>query len=291
MNVGGEDFWDGGLGFPNPIELTTWEANRIWPGCTHDVTISLGTGKATKTKKSCKRGHSIQRLWSSFMDFLDGQTRLYDMTNGLSQQRQKDFFRLDTELPFPIRLDDVETLNLQKNGVKHVPGTQLIDAATAMLVSNFYFQLQKPLLYCNGMYKCEGLIRCRGDASQIISSLSNLHSDQIKFLKSSECLAECIPGQDICDYCCRYRRPVSFYVRHPSDMVTISLHIGSILQRNISGFPQTMSWFEHQQGFQSPFGPTEHDKFGPRKCPMCSTSSKRKWTGEVGGRPHKGKRK
>ncbi|KAJ6024783.1 hypothetical protein N7540_005580 [Penicillium herquei] len=102
ITVAGQEFFDGGLGFPNPIELATWEATRIWDKSTpHDVTISLGTGESVK-RLSRGKTHSFQRLWSSFMDFLDGDIRYRDIRNGLDEKQRKDFFRLNTELPFPI---------------------------------------------------------------------------------------------------------------------------------------------------------------------------------------------
>ncbi|KAJ5178851.1 hypothetical protein N7492_002061 [Penicillium capsulatum] len=134
VKIAGEEFCDGGLAFPSPIELATWEASRIWNEDTvNDVTISLGTGEVTKSLPiDSGRSHSLQRLWSSFMDFLDGHSRSRDMKNGLCQQQRKDFFRLDTQLPSPIRLDDTRSLELQKEMVFLTPQRQLTDVATAL---------------------------------------------------------------------------------------------------------------------------------------------------------------
>ncbi|KAJ6133123.1 hypothetical protein N7471_008338 [Penicillium samsonianum] len=188
ITVASQEFWDGGLGFPNPIELAMWESSRIWgKNISHDVTISLGTGEASKSLPK-RKTHSLQRLWTSFMDFLDGHTRYGDIRNGLDEQRRQDFFRLNTELPFPIRLDDVQSIPLQKEQIHLRPQGQLIEVATALLVSNFYFQLDTSPTYNGGFYLCEGSIRCRGVYKDIFNALITLHQPKLEFVTANETL-------------------------------------------------------------------------------------------------------
>lgn len=85
ITVDSQEYWDGGLGFPNPIELAMWESSCIWEkNISYDVIISLRTGEASKGLPK-RKSHSIQRLWTSFIDFLDGYTRYGDIRNGLDE--------------------------------------------------------------------------------------------------------------------------------------------------------------------------------------------------------------
>lgn len=250
-----------------------WEASRIWDESTpHDVTISLGTGEVSKPL-SKRKTHSLQRLWTSFMDFLDGHTKYGDVRNGMDDQRKQDFFRLNTQLPFPIRLDDVENIQLQRNQIYLRSQDQLVEVATALLVSNFYFQLDSPVTYDGGFYLCEGSIRCRGVYQDIFSALAKLHQSRMEFLKSNEHLASL--ERQSCQSCCLFKKHVSFYVRHPTEVVTISLRVAEGVERKISGFPQSMQWFEAQQGLNCPFtGGRSGQQI--RDCSVCSRLHKRK---------------
>lgn len=281
INIAGEEFWDGGLAFPSPIELATWEASRIWTEDTvNDVTISLGTGEVTKSPPiDSGRSHSLQRLWSSFMDFLDGHSRSRDMKNGLCQRQREDFFRLDTQLPSPIRLDDTKSLELQKRMVYSTPQRQLTEVATALLVSSFFFKLDGPLTYEGGFYHCRGSIRCRVNARDVIRALQNIHSTQMEFVTSSAKLVDCDMERDVCSTCCRYKKAIAFYLRHPDELVTVSMRMGDT-ERKISGFPQTISWFEKQQGYHCPFGSGQYFQT-TMECSSCTRGNKRRLSGDL----------
>lgn len=211
------------------------------------------------------------------MDFLDGHTRSRDMTNSLGERRRKDFFRLDTELPFPIPLDDVKHLQLQKQRIYLNPQNQLVEVATALLVSNFFFRLDAPLTYDSGFYYCQGSIRCRNNSQDVIQALEGLHFSKLEFVTETEVLAESDSTSDICQVCCRYQKPVSFFVRSPAEVVTVSIRSGRDMERKISGFPQNMQWFETQQGINSPFGLPGSEFHNTLACSACRSPNKRKW--------------
>ncbi|KAA8645059.1 patatin-like phospholipase family protein [Aspergillus tanneri] len=267
MNTG--DFWDGALGFPNPTELASWEAYRLWPESVVDVAISLGTGEEPKPPRST---NSRSRLLDAFNLLLDGQLQYMNMKGASSDQ---ELLRLNSRLARAIRLDDAESIQEQRHYMHHYPPTRqnLIEAATALLVSNFYFQLDRPVMYNLGVYYCEGSIHCRGDYHQVAHALSELYSPQIEFLTNTEILSICDLGQDICAVCHRYRKEVSFTVRHPTDSITISMRIDSRVTRKISGFPRSMSWFQQHQGFNNHFGTSSHDAPGEIRCLGCTKHS------------------
>ncbi|KAL4985855.1 hypothetical protein BDW68DRAFT_179307 [Aspergillus falconensis] len=104
------DFWDGALGFPNPTKLARWEGNRLWPNAVMDVAISLGTGEEPKHSIS---GNSRSRLIDSFNLLLDGEFHFLNLKAGSKTDRE--LLRLNTKLSHPIRLDDTESFQQQKN--------------------------------------------------------------------------------------------------------------------------------------------------------------------------------
>ncbi|GFF57578.1 FabD/lysophospholipase-like protein [Aspergillus udagawae] len=270
------EFWDGALGFPNPTELATWEASRLWPGAVVDVAISLGTGEEPKHPRST---NSRNRLLDAFNLLLDGQLEFLNMK--MRSRPEQGLLRLNSRLSQPIRLDDAESIEVQKHFVRINPSApqDIVDAATALLLSNFYFILDRPIRYDLGVYYCEGSIRCRGDSYQVADTLTELYGSQIEFVMEAEVLSRCELGQDICSVCHRYRKNVSFTVRHPSDPITVSIRLADRVTRKISGFPRSLSWFQQQQGFNTHFGTSSHDTPGQIRCLGCTPH------GEL--RPHK----
>ncbi|KAL4925804.1 patatin-like phospholipase family protein [Aspergillus undulatus] len=263
------DFWDGALGFPNPTKLARWEANRLWPGAITDVAISLGTGEEPKPPTS---GNSRSRLLHSFNLFLDGEFHFLNLKAGV--KADKELLRLNTKLSHPIRLDDTSSLQAQKHFVHSQPESyqSLTEAAIILLVSAFYFQLDAPIKYDSGVYYCEGSIHCRGDYTKIASALAELVSPKIRFATQTETLIDCHLGQEgLCKVCRRFRKDITFMVRHPENNITISVCAESGATWKISGFPQSLSGFEKQQGLSNHFGKPNHDVPGEiRYHPLAS---------------------
>ena len=103
-----------------------------------------------------------------------------------------------------------------------------------------------------------------------------LYSSTMEFMIDTETLVE-YELNDICQVCCRYRKHILFYVRHPTDKITISLRIGTKALRKLSGFPQNMRWFETQQGLRCPFGMIANGYQGRLSCSAFEKSHKRKF--------------
>jgi hypothetical protein len=273
MSIG--EFWDGALGFPNPIELTTWEASRLWPGTVMDVSISFGTGEEPKHSNS---KNSLYRLLDAFNLLLDGQSEF--LRRSTSDQA---LLRLNTRLPQSIRLDDAGSIPALRESVHlYQPAKQsILAAATSLLVSSFFFTLARPAKYDSGVYYCEGSIHCRGDYYQVSSALAKLYTSRIEFITKTEVLARCELGQDICTVCHRYRQDINFTVRHPTDLITIYIRLASGAMHKISGFPQSIAWFEKKQGLFNHFGTSDHDRPGEIRCLACARQS------VLGGQKHK----
>jgi hypothetical protein len=250
-------FWDGCLGFPNPIELALWESARI----------CLGTGIEPRKGSGEQRqgGNSIRRLWHLFMDFLDGESRYQDIKNSdsLGKYARSSLFRFNTQLHSANRLDDIANLDQIRQGMRQCPRSRkdLVEVASALLIFRIYILNWT-------FYHYQGSIRCRIDCRAIINALLQLHLSEIEYVTTTEALAGF--HDDICQVCHRYRKNVTaVHVRHPTDLVTMPVRIGKEATRRISGFPQTMAWFEAQQSLHSSFGTFDHDVPGRVQCFAC----------------------
>lgn len=261
-------YWDGGLVFPDPVKLALFESERLWPESSPDVIISLGTGVQPKVKGGRR---SLHRLWAGFMDFLDGQSHSRDTAKGLEKLTHGSFFRLNTILQRPIRLDNTSDLDELRKSVYKSPTSRMEtkNVVLALLSSNFYLTLDGKPIFDFGFYHYTASIRCRADCSAVISALNRLCPSTKRFVTQTEVLGDC-SAKDICHMCHRYRKRVTVTVRHPSDFVTISIQSGSELIWKISAFPQRMSWFEEQGGLNDLFGNKYHDIPGALRCPTCT---------------------
>jgi hypothetical protein len=267
-------FWDGRLCFPNPIELALWESNQIWPESIIDVIITLGTGIKPK-RASNTSGNSICQLWNSFMDFLDGETRFRDFEHGIGKDIKGNLFRFNTKLHGPTRLNNIKDMDLVRQSV-HLSlhsHTSLMDVTSALLISSFYFELDVPPVFESGIYHYQGSIHCRTNCSAVMNALARVHLSQIKYVTATKVLAEYRLNRNIYPVYHRYQKDITLHVRHPDNVVTISLQIINGHTRKISGFPQRMSWFKEEQGLHHAFGIEDHDMLGAPRCFSCCQMS------------------
>jgi hypothetical protein len=248
-----------------------FESERLWPESIPDVVISLGTGIQPKTKGD---RNSLHRLWAGFMDMLDGQSHSRDTEKGLERYIRGSFFRLNTILQRPIRLDNLKDLEELSRAVHISPKSRrdTENVALSLLLSNFYLSLDKRPRFESGLWHYSASILCRTDCKAVLSALNNLCPSSKKFITESCILGEFSPD-DICESCCRYRKHVVLTVRHPDEYITISVKLDNGIQRKISGFPQRMSWFQEQEGLNNKFGTEDHDGPGALQCSICNFQS------------------
>ncbi|GBF63944.1 calcium-independent phospholipase [Trichophyton mentagrophytes] len=271
MTMAAGRFIDGGLGFPNPIDITSWERRRIWPEVKEaDVCLSLGTGVTTPTNTDCERQlHPIKALWNSFMSFLDGESSWVRFKNELKDDLKDDYLRFNPTIPSSFKLDTTNGIPLIRQNIhKQIDHEDLLVTAYRLLVSNFYFVLDDLWRYSNGNYQCTGKIRCRADIYNTVEALSRLGASNLEFVTDTIVLGGYQPNYDICQCCQRYAKGIQFSVRHPSDRIELSLR-SQRGTRKLSGFPQTISWFADIQGLSSPFGTPDHDDLVRHRCASC----------------------
>lgn len=214
----------------------------------------------------------IPRLYRSFMSSLDGQSAWREFVNGLDERSREDYFRFNISLSaVEPALDNTDQMDELRENV-HLQAHTLqncVDTASALLISSFFFELTIPPEFDSGFYRCQGTIRCRIKGDVMIRSLTNLHPSCLSFVTDTETLVPFSGKVDVCRLCHRYSKRVEFYVRHPSDLMTIYLQVGVQKRRKISGFPQTMQWFVKQQNLEEVFGTPDHGNLGGLSCQRC----------------------
>lgn len=289
INLSIGSFQDGGLKHNNPIGIGIGESRHIWPeNSSMDVVLSLGTG--TTDGQSQINPHYrhrindgfIPRLYRSFMSSLDGEHSWKDMINRLDDTTREDYFRFNIEINGSPDIDNITRMDEWRDTVRQ-QSTALArceEVVSALLVSSFFFELEKPPEYERGFFRCDGFIRCRSNCNNVVKAVERLCDNEMEFLLDSGVVAIFEGRNDICRWCQRYRKKITFYVRHPSDQVTLSLRMGEHSCRRLSGFPQTMEWFVKMQELDGFMGVADHKIPGKLDCFNCEepglASGKRK---------------
>ncbi|EMC97301.1 hypothetical protein BAUCODRAFT_87996 [Baudoinia panamericana UAMH 10762] len=270
-------FQDGGLRHNNPINIALWESSRIWDrDVSKDVVLSLGTGAGASptspdVTRKARTFHDkfVPRLVRSFMTSLDGETTWRALLNSVQDDSAQRYFRLNlhfnTKEP---RLDDVAAMaRLSKQVLASKDDETIGDIKFALLSSCFFFELRHAPRYDNsGFYVCHGEIRIRGNSSEVLTSLSQMWQGPIEFNKDSTSLGTINALTDVCSQCGKYRKKVCFFVRHPTETISISIIIDG-RKRSVSGFPQSMAWFSETQHLHTPFYTQESVQRLPHSCP------------------------
>ena len=273
-------FQDGGLKHNNPVNLALWESRYIWPSSSQpDIVVSLGTGTNSNQDQSTPRvasfRHVIQdgfvpRLWRSFMSSLDGQGAWRELWNRLDDSSRAQYFRTNIYLPnSALAIDDIDCideLRVCAHSQSQNEGFGL-KIAFALLISSFFFELTSAPLYQNGKVYCKGSIHCRLRGQIIVEALNHVHPSDLVFMIDHEIVGYYRGDEDLCHSCRRYQKNVEFVIYHLDETMSIYLQSVNEGRRRISGFPQSMRWFQEQQGLNAPFNKPFPDP--SRACEHC----------------------
>ena len=271
-------FQDGGLRYNNPASLAVCEARQVWsPETNPDIVLSLGTGSGEDCK-SPKVSHFrnfvadgfISRLVRLLAHSFNREGPWKEMINRLDESKKKDYIRLNIPISptKSVRLDDISKMDELRAAVHRQPNSKPAceDTAWTLLLSNFYFLLDSRPTYHDGIYHCQGSLRCRMNARKIFEAMSRFQRT-VKIATDNVSFGQ-LTDEDICPSCHRYRRPISLRVRALDDVVTIMLKTGSD-QRHISGGGRSIGWYMQQQGLDSVFGRADHGSPGQIVCLKC----------------------
>lgn len=247
--------------------------------------VSIGTGtKDDKTSgqdaphfRNVFRDGFARRALDAWLYSLDGEVKWKDLMNLLSDDEKSDHIRYNVSLKdLAGKIDSVSDIDSYRNLVILNPGSAKMAAevATALLISSFYFELAEVPNSEDGHFPCRDIIRCRPRIRSILPPLEELHgSQQMSFTTDSELLGPFLGEGDVCPSCDRYHKPVSFYVRHLEERISIYLKFGRRKHRKISGFPCTINDIIKDQGLASAFGNSHHDRPGTRPCLRCDRAA------------------
>ncbi|KKZ67221.1 hypothetical protein EMCG_07087 [[Emmonsia] crescens] len=295
-------FQDGGLKENNPAWIARQVSRHIWPAKRAPaLLVSIGTG----AEVNCARGQVApyfrnvfkdgfaRRALNAWLSSLDGERKWRDLVNQLDDDAKRDHIRLNVPLKgMAAAIDNVNDINGYRDLVLLQPGAvrMVAEAASALLISTFYLELDTLPESDNGPLHCRGTIRCRPPIRSILPPLSLLHGSQkMCFVTDSEFLGHFLGEKDICSCCDRYAKKISFEVRHLDEEIMIYMELDRQERRKISGFPDTVNSFIKEQGLLSPFGNSHHDSPGTQRCTACD-NHKRKPCQLEGSRPRKMRR-
>ena len=266
-------------GHNNPVRIALSERQRNDPSLSApDVVVSLGTGaqKTSTSPRNTDFRHVIldgyvPRLWRSYMSSFNGQKIWDELMNSVDERKRKDYIRLNSTLPSDEpAIDNTERMVELQESV-HVPEMYKTCKNTlyALLVSEFYFELADIERVRDSQYHCRGTIRCRLPGIPLVNLLRMQDLLNLVFCTDIETLGYYGGESDLCGLCRRYQKKVDFWVRHPTDLVTIYTKSVKQGRRKISAFPQTVRWFENHQKLDAPFGTAHHRDLQHRSCTAC----------------------
>lgn len=201
----------------------------------------------------------------------DGEIMWDEFVNSLDDNAKKNYFRLNVPLDGAALIDDIEGMGSLRESVRSQPDTTRLSIVQTLLMSCFYFELDSRLRQEGGSIRVRGSIRCRVEPRLMTSALKTAGFYAIDFATDFETISQsCEPENDICSACQRFQKRVTFYVRNIKEPVCIYGRSDFAIKYRISGFPQTMEWFEKQQGLEAVFGNEVHDVPGRLRCETCS---------------------
>lgn len=211
--------------------------------------------------------------------------------NRLSSEEQADYFRLNVPMESGgVALDDVDQMApLQSITRGYLMANSVYDGIVeAIWASNFYFELDRPLEYCFGSHVGHGAILSRTTSCLALIQAICCRYRGSSFTSCSGTLLGKLEERHCCRSCGFYRLPVKIEVRHPTNLASIFLQFEKSVGRRISGFPNSLSWFGHQQGLDRVFGRPDHlPTFVVQGCECKSKGTKRHNPSTSQGRPHK----
>jgi hypothetical protein len=289
IEVGGVSYQDGGFrSYNNPVGLCDTEIQQIWGWSQfYDVLLSLGTGYEEEMNSAPRyRGQwyhgFIPRIYNNFMTITDNHETHLKYKGRLGPRKRENYFRIDLKLEKLPKMNDENEMDSLRRQVRlrEHGEDERGNVLVALLIASFFFELDNMPVFAHGLHHCQGSIRCRGDPLPIVQALQPHTTNDVEFLLHQErkdfVLAKtkgrASRGTDlqsyICGECKRFMVPIEFSVRHPSEKISIQMRIGTI-QRHISGFPHSITWFVDQLQLDAVFGRHDHAIPEVAPCTAC----------------------
>jgi hypothetical protein len=188
---------------------------------------------------------------------LNGQMSWDDHWFGLDDESKKRQFRLNLPLVGKEpQIDNVDKIPYLYNQVQYHLG-DMEGIERVFKAVSFFFKLDEPPVQDGARYRCRGYILSRSPDSPNLLQTIRTSYPYAQLLFNETSLGFLSPD-NICPQCGRFRKAVSFHVRHPTDRVNMHLAFNRLFHRSISAFPQSMKWFEDRQKLGAKFGHPDH---------------------------------
>ena len=208
------------------------------------------------------------------MSNLDTEPKWLELKSQLEDDVKDDYLRFNVQLEnIPCTIDDVSAMDDYRNLVISQGGAarQAREAATALLVARFYFEMDyhplQPLASTPNWYR--GTIRCKGPTEQILDAFQRLNPADVDFVTDTGFVGQFDALEDTCTQCGRYVKSISVFIHHPNEPFSIYLRTGRHKRWRISGFPTSLSSFIEAGKLQSAFGCASHGRPTVAPCVQC----------------------
>lgn len=154
------------------------------------------------------------------------------------------------------------------------PGSARIarDAATMLLVSRFYFVISQLPDNNIAPFWCRGVIRCKGQAQNVVSALSRLYPDGLEIFSDCGPIRTFDGPAGICSSCGCYNRTISLLSRYIDQPLDVFVQSSSKKRWRISGFPASAASFATRQNLHARFGRSDHRLSNRALCRSCDVS-------------------
>ncbi|KFY69541.1 hypothetical protein V496_00161 [Pseudogymnoascus sp. VKM F-4515 (FW-2607)] len=261
-------FQDGGLRNNNPIKPGRREVKHIWKNGECDIVLSIGTGfkeeltsPGAPNVRNLFQDGALARLYRASMSSLslDSSNSWKDYWYGLEEDIKGQHFRLD--VPLKGKVPDIDEID-EMSSLQDQVGNNLGDLKgldRALKAASFFFELDELPVHEGFIYRCHGSILSRSPNSRALVQKLIATYDSPQFITSTEVSLGFLSLNDICDECGRFQKTVTISVRHPSDVINLHLRYSRLFQRSISGFPNSIQWFEDRQNLRATFGRADHN--------------------------------
>ncbi|KAL3473200.1 acyl transferase/acyl hydrolase/lysophospholipase [Aspergillus californicus] len=281
-------FQDGGLKDNFAAGIARRVSRRIWPSRAGvGKLISLGTGKTESPGlrsphfRHVFRDGFLRRGFDALMSNLDTKPKWLELQSELEDGTKDDYLWLNVELhDIPCTIDDISVMDSYRNLVTSQVGAvrQAKEAAIALLVARFYFELDNPPTQprrsSQGWYR--GTIRCKGPARHILDALHRLYPSDVDFVTDTGFLGQFGGLAGICFQCGHYVQSVSVFAHHPKEPLNIYIRTGRQKRWKISGFPASLWSFTEAKNLYVSLGRPSHDRPTAAPCAACDS-----WEGRL----------
>lgn len=203
-------YTDGGHVNSNQTHRAIVESQRLWPTKVRiNLILSLGTGRSPELEDTGSSLPKKIRACNVLTRLLNwGQARLMQAISAHEMHGQVSEFLNDNDSPRYVRRDpvftkhlpslyDIESMDsLRKTADGSICEGELEEVKGFMAASSFFFELRKAPEYEDGSFKCEGVIRIRGDPYLILELLDSL-GGLPQFVREGKTLGRVICAGDV----------------------------------------------------------------------------------------------